>query len=217
MDRYPIPRNAASSDGIDLAWIGSSSTLAGLEAHRGLWEQIGRDVDGARLRLICDRSANFGPLRVVAIPWSEATEAAELARSDVGVSWLPVDLWSRGKCGLKVLQYQAAGLPVVANPVGVHPAMIVPGSTGYLPSTPDEWCEAIRNLRDDPVLRHEMGRAARRRVEEDYSVTAWSQTFVTAITGRWAGQSPHVRAGRSQPGDRLLQSHSRSFGPSPEV
>ncbi len=142
VDRYPIHRRAVSGDGIDLVWIGSSSTLAGLEARSDLWEQIGRDVDGTRLRLICDRPANFGPLRVVPIPWSEATEAAELARSDVGVSWLPVDLWSRGKCGLKVLQYQAAGLPVVANPVGVHPAMIVPGGTGYLPSTTDEWCEA---------------------------------------------------------------------------
>ena len=99
---------------------------------------------GVRLRMICDRFLRFDSLPVVDVPWSEATEAADVAAADVGISWIPDDLWSRGKCGLKVLQYQAAGLPVVANPVGVHPEMIRPGVDGFLASTPDEWVEAVR-------------------------------------------------------------------------
>ena len=94
---------------------------------------------------------------VVAVPWTEATEADVLAAGDVGISWVPDDLWSRGKCGLKVLQYQAAGLPVLANPVGVHPEMIAPGVSGFLAATADDWVEAVRALADDPPLRHRMG------------------------------------------------------------
>ncbi len=199
VERYPARQGLGAGNAVDLVWIGSSSTLAGLEARTDLWQQIGREVPGASLRLICDRFVRFDPLNVTPVTWSEATETAELARSDVGVSWLPDDLWSRGKCGLKVLQYQAAGLPVVANPVGVHPAMIVEGSTGYLPTSADEWCEVIRSLRDDPERRLAMGRAARRRAEQDYSVATWSGKFVSAITGTSRHPGPHSSGGPRRP------------------
>ncbi|MGE5754108.1 MAG: glycosyltransferase, partial [Planctomycetaceae bacterium] len=108
-------------------------------------------------------------------------EAEELAAGDVGISWVPDDLWSRGKCGLKVLQYQAAGLPVLANPVGVQAEMVVPEVSGLLATTPDEWVEAVRRLATDPALRLRMGRAARASVESGYSVAAWAATFGAAI------------------------------------
>lgn len=191
--RYPVrPRRDAQSC-IDLAWIGSSSTLMGLESRRDLWESVGRQVGGSRLRVICDRHPDFGPLSVVPIHWAEATEADELAKADAGVSWVPDDLWSRGKCGLKVLQYQAAGLPVVANPVGVHTSMVIDGSTGLLASTTADWVEAIRTLRDDSSRRLAMGTAARRSVEVNYSVAAWSDTFVSAVAGHGMERGPHAR------------------------
>ena len=190
---YPVTRCRDPGAGVELAWIGSSSTLAGLESRRDLWERVGRDVAGSRLRVICDRYPDLGPLVVVPVAWSGATEAADLAGADVGVSWVPDDLWSQGKCGLKVLQYQAAGLPVVANPVGVHPAMVADGTTGFLASTPEDWVEAIRTLRDDPARRLAMGRAARQLVETNYSIEAWAMPFVSTIAGRTAPRGPHAR------------------------
>jgi hypothetical protein len=67
--------------------------------------------------------------------------------------------------------------------VGVHPELIRRGETGFLASTPDEWVEAIGLLADDPELRSKLGSAARRQVETSYSPSAWSETFVTAVTG----------------------------------
>src|SRR5207247_1866674 len=124
-----------------------------------------RDV---RLKLVSDRFASFGRLRVEPCVWRESTEAAEIAAADVGVSWLPDDVWSRGKCGLKVLQYMAAGLPVVANPVGVQAEMIRHGQTGFLAETPDQWAEAVGRLARDPVLRRTMGQAGQRRGETNF-------------------------------------------------
>jgi glycosyltransferase involved in cell wall biosynthesis len=192
-ERYPVSDHPRRRAGIDLTWIGSSSTLVGLETQRALWERIGRDVEGSRLRLICDRFPEFGSLPVIPVSWSEATEASELAVADVGVSWIPNDLWSRGKCGLKLLQYQAAGLPAVANPVGVHPEMIRPGITGFLPNTSDEWIDAIRTLRNDPQSAATMGAAARKSVDQGYSVTAWAPTFVGTIAGNSTPPPPKSR------------------------
>ncbi len=176
-------RQPRGNSGLDLVWIGSASTMAGLARQRPTWERIGREVPGVRLRMVCDHFLRFDALPVVAVPWSEPTEAAEIAAADVGISWIPDDLWSRGKCGLKVLQYQAAGLPVLANPVGVHPEMIHPGVDGLLASTPEEWVEAVRRLAGDLGLRRRMGRAARASVGAGYSVESWSPAFVAAVAG----------------------------------
>ena len=114
-------------------------------------------------------------------PWSVATEARDLAAADIGISWLADIPFNRGKCGLKVLQYMAAGLPVVANPIGVTSRLVIHGKTGFLASTPEEWAEAIKRLAENPVLRRQMGVAARRIVEERYSVNAWSPQFAELI------------------------------------
>jgi glycosyltransferase involved in cell wall biosynthesis len=186
---------------IELVWIGSSSTLKGLESQRSLWEGLGAATPGLRLRVVCDRFPEFHGVEVVPAPWSEATEAEELAKADLGVSWIPNDVWSRGKCGLKVLQYQAAGLPTIANPVGVHSEMIEPGSNGFLASTLREWTDAVRDAAADPARRLEMGRAARSRIESHYSVAAWASTFVAAATGL----------------DRRGPSKGRDVGPDPRT
>src|SRR5207247_2446440 len=116
--------------GLTLVWIGSSSTLRSLEQIGPTLKAIGHAFPSLRLKLICDRFAKFDPLAVENIHWNETTEAEEIAAADIGIAWMPDDDWSRGKCGVKVLQYLAAGLPVIANPVGVHNDMVRPNETG---------------------------------------------------------------------------------------
>lgn len=187
-DRYLVAEHERSGKGVQLAWIGCSSTLKGLELSRNLFETIGEQCPGLSMKIICDRFPQLRRLSIIECPWTEEDEARELATSDIGVSWLPDDGWSRGKCGLKVLQYMAAGLPVVANPVGVQADMVKHGQTGLHASTADEWCSAIRTLMNDPVLRRRMGEAGRRRVEREYSVelgaARWLQLLDSLFTFR---------------------------------
>jgi glycosyltransferase involved in cell wall biosynthesis len=177
---YPI---AQPEGPLELVWIGSSSTLQGLEQSRPIWQRVAEAMPGVKLRVICDRFPESFPLPIVPVPWDEQTEAREIAAGHIGISWIPDDLWSRGKCGLKVLQYQAAGLPVVANPVGAHREMIRDGETGFLATTALEWADALARLAADGPLRLALGRQARRQVEASYSVSAWADTFVTSATG----------------------------------
>jgi glycosyltransferase involved in cell wall biosynthesis len=178
----------APGDGAELVWIGSSSTLQALDAAAPFLDELGRALPGMRLKVICDRFPRLRHLPVVECPWSGATEARELASSDIGVSWLPNDKWSRGKCGLKVLQYMAAGLPVVVNPVGVHLDMVRHGENGYLAETAEQWHAALANLRADADLRRRMGQAGRRFVETHYRIDRGSQLWLEALerlSGAW--------------------------------
>src|SRR5262249_46015988 len=62
--------------------IGAASTLRGLQRIRPILEAIGRRIPGASLKVICDQPLHLDHLPVVFVPWSEATEAAELAEAD---------------------------------------------------------------------------------------------------------------------------------------
>lgn len=170
-NRYPLAQHDPARPHVKLAWIGSSSTIRGLEKISGLLERLGRAIPNLQLKVICDRSVQVDCLPIEFRPWDQATESAELADADIGISWLPDDGWSAGKCGLKVLQYMAAGLPVVANPVGVQTNLVRHGETGFLVETPDAWEDAVRRLSGDPELRRRMGLAGRRLVEEEYHVS----------------------------------------------
>ena len=168
---------------LTLVWVGSSSTLKGLERFAPTLSAIGRAVPGTRLKLICDRFVEFPGLSVQRCMWNESTEAPEIAAADVGIGWVPDDPWSRGKCGLKVLQYQAAGLPVIANAVGVQADFVRDGETGIVATRTDEWVNAVRALADYPVLRTRLGAAGRKQVEERYSVEAGGKLWVAALAG----------------------------------
>jgi glycosyltransferase involved in cell wall biosynthesis len=147
---------------------------------------VGRSIPGIRLKLICDQFLHIPDLAVDSCIWRQDTEAAEIAAADVGISWVPDDPWSRGKCGLKILQYQAAGLPVIANPVGVHPNMVRDGATGFTAVSTEEWVASITRLVSEPELRRQLGTAGRRQVETRYSVMAGTQNWLTALD-RMAG------------------------------
>ena len=179
--RYPVASHHREGGAARLVWIGQQATLPSLHHARGLWEPVGAKLPGLELRVICDQFPELPGVRVTGRRWSASTEAAEVAACDVGVCWLPDDQWSRGKCGLKVLQYMAAGLPVVANPVGVNRQLVVHGETGLLATSPSEWAKAIARLANNAPLRRRMGAAGRRRVEEHYSVARWGPQFAARI------------------------------------
>jgi glycosyltransferase involved in cell wall biosynthesis len=192
---YPLRGTEPRQGPVTLVWIGSSSTLQGLEQVPELWRQLTARVPNIRFRLISDRFPDWPGVPLECRPWSEAGEAEALATADIGISRVPDDLWSRGKCGLKLLQYQAAGLPVVTNPVGVHAAIIRPGLDGFLAETVDEWVDAIGQLAASADLRMSMGQQARRHVEAAYSVDAWAPTFVRALHEAARGISTRIVPG----------------------
>lgn len=178
---YPLADHTRRNSQVKLVWIGQHSTLAGLCFAQEALAAAAETLSGLELRVICNRFPQLNGVHVVPRQWSQATEAAEVADADIGISWLPDDSWSPGKCGLKVLQYMAAGLPVVANPVGMNREMVIHGETGFLATTPAEWANAITKLAGSPGLRNKLGAAGRKLVERNYSVNRWAPEFASLI------------------------------------
>ncbi len=194
--RYELAAHYRQGSETRLGWIGSGSTLASLEEARPCIASAADRVGGLRLHAICDVFPSWQELTIKRCPWSAETESAELAACDIGVSWLPDHPWSAGKCGLKVLQYMATGLPVVANPIGMHQQLIQHDRTGMLATEPEAWATAIKRLADHPSLRQDMGALGREVVQRDYSVSRWATAFVD-IMDQVVATSPDVPARRA--------------------
>jgi hypothetical protein len=169
--RYQPKADYATACPLRLVWIGSRSTLKQLEPFRPALEAVGRAMPEALLRVIADAPLEVDGLVVENLPWASETEARLLAESDVGIAPLPDTAFTRGKCGFKVLQYMAAGLPVVASPVGASADYVEDGRTGFWAETPEEWVEAVRCLASDARLREQLGRAGRARVQSEFDFT----------------------------------------------
>ena len=160
--RYPLRAHARVAAPL-LVWIGSSGNHRDLEAAAPALQAL-LGAGSVRLRIVSDRP--FGWPAAEFEPWSLGGETRLLAQADIGIMPLHDDERSRGRCGYKAVQYQGAGLPVVASPVG-GPAEAV--GVGLLAGSDAEWREAITTLARSPELRAELGGAGRRHVEARHS------------------------------------------------
>jgi len=178
-----VPKAAyeAHHDRVRLVWIGSASTLRQLRTLGPVLEAVGRHVPGVSLRVIADAMLKVPGLDITNVPWSLQKEAHLLAEADIGIAPLPDTPYTRGKCGFKVLQYMAAGLPVVASPVGVNAEYVRPEETGLHATTSREWTAAVERLAADPALRERMGRAGRQRVEREFDFSVLGPKVGTLI------------------------------------
>ena len=178
--RYRVKEHAEGNP-ISLVWIGSASTLPYLEQHVEAIAKAAQRVP-LRLLIIADQTIAHAPFRVELIPWSAETESDALLRGDIGIAPTPCDRWTQGKCGFKIIQYMAAGLPAIASPVGANEQIVGVNETGLLADTPQEWADAIVRLAGDVELRRRMGRAARDVVEREYSLTRAAETWAQLLT-----------------------------------
>ncbi len=151
---YSIPKD----DKIRLVWIGSKSTIKYLEEIKPALEEIGKGFKNVILRIICDTFFDLENLPVEKKVWSLESQIPDLLSSDIGLAPLTDDTFTRGKCGFKILQYAAAGLPVVTSPIGVNAEYVRNNISGFHALSISEWIENISILIKDSDLRKRMGK-----------------------------------------------------------
>lgn len=160
-------------DMVRIGWIGTPSTWK--EYMLGLMPALSEMFTevNATLFVMGAGSNHTKQHRVNFVNWSEPGEASFLQGLDIGIMPLTDTAWARGKCGYKLIQYMACGLPVVASPVGVNAQIVEHGVNGFLASTDAEWHSALKVLISNPDLRRRMGEAGRRKIEQHYSLKVW--------------------------------------------
>ena len=187
IDHYTIKETAPGKKPIVLGWIGSRENLLDFQPVKdAIKKTLKKTGDAAVLKIVSSQSLSLGETPVRFEPWSLEKEKEHLYSFDIGLMPLKDTERTRGRCAFKAILYMAAGLPVLASPVGAASEVVEHGKTGILAATPSEWVAGIERLVQDPQLRSDLGSAGHGIVKEKYSIqanaTKLSDILKTAIS-----------------------------------
>ena len=175
---YAEEKKHSAGEPLVLGWTGSVGTAPYLSALLPTLAKIAQTMP-LRLRVI-GAEVSHPDLDIELIRWRPETEVTDLLAIDVGLMPLPDNPWTRGKCGMKALQYMALGIPAVVSPVGVNDGIVRDGVNGFLARDASEWHRAIEALRD-PASRNRLGSNARQTVLNGYSVSDSAARFADLL------------------------------------
>jgi hypothetical protein len=176
--RYPIAEHVQGGP-VRIGWAGSMRNLSYLDIVRSALQRLSADRI-AHLEVVSSEPWH-GPSSFRR--WELAEEATVFARFGVGIMPLPDTPYTRAKAGFKLLQYMAAGVPVVASPVGVNRKLVDDSGAGFLAEGADEWDAAIRLLAGDPALRERLGAQGRAFVEGYADLDGQAETLAALLRG----------------------------------
>jgi glycosyltransferase involved in cell wall biosynthesis len=172
-ERYKPKEDYRAQGQVIIGWIGLAYNLPYVQRLEGTFQKLKAEVGDFIFTVICSKGLIMDGGELVFKPWSYDNEVEDIRSLDIGIMPLADDDWAKGKCGLKVLQYMACGVPVVASPVGVNAEIIRDGENGLLAATAKEWLEKLTLLVLDEGLRRKLGQKGRETVENHYSLKLW--------------------------------------------
>jgi glycosyltransferase involved in cell wall biosynthesis len=190
LERYRVRTDYQLNGPLRLGWLGSSMSIEQtLQPFLGLLSDIHQQLT-FELVIISDEPPSF--LRDIGwsrfVKWSPAVEKSIADHMDVGLMPLQDNPYQSAKCGAKLVQYMAAGLPVIATPVGVNRNIVMNGITGFWAANPDDWHQAIQRLAEQETLRSAFGRAGWEHVMHNYSIARWAEQWIILLN-ELVGQS----------------------------
>jgi glycosyltransferase involved in cell wall biosynthesis len=169
------PRTGTADEGaLTIGWIGTVSNFRYLEQIKPALASVLKAHKAARFRIVsserpgflCDLGDKFEFVR-----WYPGIEETEIPGFSIGIMPLEDNEWSRGKCAFKMLQYMAAGIPVVASKVGMNRKLLAQAEVGVGVESIDTWADALDHVMSDAGLRRRCGKNGRKIAVEEYSLT----------------------------------------------
>jgi len=194
VDAYRVGEPRPSGAALRVGWLGSDRSIdATLVPFAPTLARLQRELGFELVVVTRPRPDLRSPdLRWRPVAWSPVAETTIAAQFDVGIMPLADDAFQRGKCGCKLLQYMAAGLPAIASPVGVNTRLLGEGR-GFLPADERGWRDALVALAD-PRLRERLGRAGRDFVAREYSARTWFPRLLDIVEQVASGERADAHA-----------------------
>lgn len=202
-EKYTVqPKEAVEAPLI--GWTGSFSTVQHLDTLGRALQKLAQR-ERFRLRVIGTPEYRLEGVDVEAMRWRAETEVEDLRSVDIGVMPLPNDAWSKGKCGLKALQFMALGIPTVCSPVGVNTDIIQDGENGFIADSEDEWVEKLSQMLRSVELRRRLGLAGRATVERTYSAIAQAPRVYEVFDSIACGAAERAKDTTAEPVPAIRQ------------
>ena len=178
--KYHVKKQG-DSPGVTVGWLGLSDGLAYVRHIQPALRRLSERFPSLKVKIVSDKPLQLDGIRIDNEIWRAETEQQYLASFDVGIMPLWDSLWTRGKCGYKILQYMGVGTAVVASDVGVNGEIIESGENGFLARTEDDWVKSIAMLIENPELRRAFGSRGRKLVERKYSLQHFAKVYVDLL------------------------------------
>ncbi|GAL83792.1 hypothetical protein MYP_1020 [Sporocytophaga myxococcoides] len=164
-----------------IGWTGTHSTMMYLEHAIPFLRKL-YVAQNFKLIVISNLKPNFAFPEMEFVKWNEHTEQEDLLRMNIGIMPLADNEWTKGKCGFKALQYMALGIPAVVSSVGVNAEIVDQGINGFLCESETDWLNYLTDLINNAQLRSEMGKKAREKVVNNYSVKSNQENFLSLFS-----------------------------------
>lgn len=175
-----VPRRTSGS--LCIGWTGSPTTIRNFECGVPALSRLkAKYGDRVHFKVIGDGSYRHEGLGIQGEAWGAQTEVANLLTMDIGIMPLPDEDWSRGKCGLKGLQFMALEIPVVMEDLGANKEIVTDGVDGFLASGDAQWVAKLSLLIESAGLREMLAVAGRHTVETRFSVDSQKAAYVQVI------------------------------------
>ena len=190
--RYQVARHDERA--LRVGWCGSDLSIRQtLLPLVPLLARLQRQLGFRFVVMSWPRPALPGDLAWDFVPWSPQAEARLGDHFDLGLMPLRDTPFQAAKCGCKLLQYLACGLPAVATPLGVNARFLTESQAGLPALEEEDWAAAIAHYAD-AARRAEAGRRGRAWVAAHYSLERWLPELEGRLLGALGLPLPSLAA-----------------------
>lgn len=170
LNNYKVIRKTSNEQFV-IGWIGSPSTSGYIHGLNKVLTDFCNSSNSIVHLIGFDKLKTHNltfPYKL--IQWSSKTEVEEINNFSVGIMPLPDELFMKGKCGFKLIQYMACGIPVIASSIGENKIIVNHEVNGYLAKNNEDWFSGLSKVYNNSDVQIDLGHNGRKQVEEIYCV-----------------------------------------------
>lgn len=178
-ESYHFPNSKkVSNNPVTIGWTGSHSTTKYLNLLVPVFLELMKK-HSLKIIIISNQEPVWEFDDYEFIKWNKKEEIAQLEKIDIGIMPLDDNIWEKGKCGFKALQYMAMEIPAIVSKVGANKTIIDHGINGYLCDSQQDWEKYLSELIQSETLRKTIGKQGRIKVLSNYSVLSNTKFFLS--------------------------------------
>lgn len=169
------------SETIRIVWIGSPSTSKYLSRVDKILKNLSKDYSFEVIVIGANNFQFSDDITQSYVDYNDSNESSNLDEYDIGIMPLFDSDWEKGKCGFKLIQYMASGLPTIADNVGANSDITINGTTGFLCNSDSDWHNSLKLLMENKTLRMELGSNGVKRARKLYSLDSTKENLLGIV------------------------------------
>jgi glycosyltransferase involved in cell wall biosynthesis len=176
--------NKQEDDVFKIGWLGSKNTSVNVLPLKQVFIELQKKYKIELLLVGFDKQLlpSLEGVNYKYIQWNAATEIETIASFNVGIMPLEDKFFNYGKCGFKLVQYMACGVPTISTPLPAN-VKINSNNRNLFTSTNEEWIIAFEKIiAEKENYRNDVGEKNKKIVEQFYCIEANYKLYVDCFS-----------------------------------